>query len=144
MPTSARVLDNVNKQRETWDHNKSDGDGVSGAYESWKLWDPSPADARRVLALYNDKSFTHVLWEQGVYAHVMPRFVRLSDSGIGLILSRTNAPQRSSWHSVGHAWLTAGGIAAYQGSIYVGDFVHLSYPLPVVTVDKNGNPVTWG
>ncbi|KAI4094999.1 MAG: hypothetical protein LQ344_001846 [Seirophora lacunosa] len=123
---------------EKWE--ASDPNGHPLETETWKLWDPTQEEADDFVNLVRAGrvgSLRRTEAEEAFSTHGIPRYVRLSDSAVGVIvrlwLSRRT---RKKWYSLdftaawtllqhrtclGHAWLTDGKPTRYLGATLWGN-----------------------
>ncbi|KAL8749120.1 MAG: hypothetical protein Q9184_006928 [Pyrenodesmia sp. 2 TL-2023] len=113
------IREHVNISREKWE--EKDGDGEPGQVAEWKLWDPSPEEAERAL-VQRGTDAPLSKYASGQFSHLIPRYVRLSDSGVGVVVRmNTTIQMRYTYYpldfncdghprlvraSMGNAWLS--------------------------------------
>ncbi|KAL9001718.1 MAG: hypothetical protein Q9188_005316 [Gyalolechia gomerana] len=122
------VRKHVNNERELW--NATFGDGTPGDFERWYIWDPTPQEADQLVARFQANMIRPSDLEKGNVSHILPRYVRLSDSALGVVV-QSQAPGiklgeywpldftstgklRKKRESFGHAWVTDGHIAVFR------------------------------
>ncbi|KAL9028889.1 MAG: hypothetical protein Q9196_002810 [Gyalolechia fulgens] len=147
---------NMNTQRELW--NAAFGDGTPGDFEQWYLWDPTPQEADQLVAHFQTNHIRPSDIDKGKVGHMVPRYVRLSDSAIGVVVkSQAPATQlgeywpldfttvgkpRDKRESFGHAWMSHGRITSFKGTELRGSLD--DHPgnehLPTIWVSNLGDP----
>ncbi|KAI4182155.1 MAG: hypothetical protein L6R41_006162 [Letrouitia leprolyta] len=146
-----------NLPRQLW--NPTLGNGIPGDYVNWLLWDPSPQEVADLLTKLKERTIPVKFLTNGTYSNRVPRYVRLSDSAVGFVISAqaTKEQLKDFWHmdftvnkqlsatrkSMGHAWVMAGRIAVFKGETLRGDLE--KYPgnehAPSIEVDSLGSPL---
>ena len=149
---------NINRSRPEWVSEDGDGGPNKEDLGDYKFWNPSVAQESAIDRIIASENAKEENFTNNELQHTIPRWVRASDAGVGILLStglpmkllhewwpldfNTNAgpiraPQRGN---MGRAWIKSGAVVEYKGYIFSGSLGE-SINLPKIVVGRDGSEV---